>query len=181
MKKHKIYAKARKFNIGVQKTIERQTQLGKRWGLQPMTPPTEEMLLDPTGSAIGRREQQFYTRAGLESGRYLRTKNEQYIDNYISALEKFANKNLWEDTIERMKKFKEEKLFDIINDDFLGDVFPPLNDWYPSNKGYSKGERISYQGHIDIDLVSERLKSDIEWTLDILGVDKIKKEEDKNE
>lgn len=179
--KRRKFVKTRNFNVSVAPTIERQTQLGKRWGLQPMSAPTEEMLLDPTGATIGRREQQFYTRAGLESGRYLRTKNELYIDNYIKALEQFANKDLWKDTIDRMKKFKDEKLFDIINDDFLGDVFPPLNDWYPSNKGYAKGERVSYQGHIDIDLVSERLKSDIEWTLDILGVDKVEKEEDEDE
>ena len=169
MTRKKKFVKKGKFSMNVAPIVERQTELGKKYGLVAMTPPPPELLFDPTGRDVERRSKQWYSRAGLESGRYLETKNETFIKNYLSALNAFPDSDYWKYTIERMKNFIKEKEDYIQFTDFLGDVFPPLSDWYPSNKGYTKGKQISYKDNINIDLSSKVLRSDIEEVFDIFG------------
>ena len=153
----------------------KQANLSKKHGLQPILPPSPDILFDPNGEEVKRRAYQFFQRAGLTSGRYLEEKNSKYIDNYVKALEKYPDKEFWKDTIERLKDIKKNKNI-MHSGDFLGDILPPMNDWYPSNKGIKRGRtKFFYKGEVDIDVASTNLNNDLNEAMDILGVNKVRK------
>lgn len=140
-------------------------EISKKAGLAKMTTPSPKILLDGTGKEYLRRQKMYFTRAGVESGRYLREKNETFRTNYMRALAKLPNQQIWRPLIQRILKL------DISEN--LWDVLPPLKDWYPQKKLF-KGSDLpsvaSYKGETDIDLLQDALKADLEESLNLLGV-----------
>ncbi len=153
------------YNSNLRDIFDKMNRNSKKAGLAQMTPPTQDILLDPTGAKYLKRQGMYFTRAGLESGRYKREKNEKYRENYIKALEKLPNKNKWAGIIGRISLLNTTE--DIWN------VLPPLKDWYPQKKLF-KGSDLpsvaSYKGETDIDLLQEALYADLDESLTINGV-----------
>lgn len=153
--------------------MEERATNARKVGLQPLKPPSPDILFDPTGAEAQRRAYQWFQRAGITSGRYLEERNNQYLNNYLKALEKYPNKKLWEDTIARLKELKNNKNL-MHSGDFIGDILPPMNDWYPSNKGFNRRSSVfHYKDITNIDTAQVTLIDDITEALDILGVNKV--------
>lgn len=175
MKKNSKFIDNYKADTSIKELFVKQRELSLKHGLQPITPPSPDILFDPSGEEARRRSYQFFQRAGLTSGRYLEEKNNKYLDNYIKALNKYPDKDFWADTIERLKELKANKNI-MHSGDFLGDILPPMNDWYPSSKGLKRGKgSLPYKGMVDIDLASTNLNADLNEAMDILGVNKVRK------
>ena len=153
------------YNQQLKEIFNRMNANSKKVGIVQMTPPTPKILLDPMGKEFARRQQMYYTRAGIESGRYKREKNEKYRDNYIKALEKLPNKEMWRGMIGRIMLLQ--------TDEDIWNVLPPLKDWYPQKKLF-KGSSLpsvpSYKGETDIDLLTELLYNDLDESLTLNGV-----------